>query len=297
MPLSVASSGSLSSSSDSDSEFSDQSNDHHERNTKLVVKYTREAQIGQKPSRGPQSWQKLHNALVDARLALLEASWTGLLKALKPIDDALIQASFGSKLEWRRPILCTGMCAILLHDLCLNLHPFVDRLKEDIARLVPLAVRKKRSLPASEAKSLSVLKQKLAQERDTWRLCQVHIDEKVIMQIRSAPKHSSQADWIPLQVPPFNLDLSNGDHAVLNSFELALLVHSTGESKHTLDLSVLNLEDLPNMLRNLPDLVHWYGSFGSPEEGIDLFDSLDLRHNRLSCTCRIFCCMTNYIPH
>jgi hypothetical protein len=55
----------------------------------------------------------------------------------------------------------------------------VDRLRQDIVRLVHAAIPKRRSLVASEAKSLSILKQKLAKPGDTLRLWSIDLGDKV----------------------------------------------------------------------------------------------------------------------
>lgn len=113
MPLSVASSSASSSSSESDLDSGDQAEHNRKRNSELIVKHFRQAQAKARTSPGSKVWQKLDNAIVDARLALLEVSWSGLLKALKTIEDGLQQAHFGSKLEWRIPVLCISNHAIL----------------------------------------------------------------------------------------------------------------------------------------------------------------------------------------
>jgi hypothetical protein len=109
MPLSVCSSSSSSSVSDSDRELSEASpaaGDHQQRNARLIINYIRGAQTRDRHPRRTTPWYKLDNALVGARVALLEAKWSALGKALKNVEDGLQQASYGVQLGWRRPILC-----------------------------------------------------------------------------------------------------------------------------------------------------------------------------------------------
>lgn len=61
---------------------------------------------------------------------------------------------------------------------CADIWP-VDRLTQDIVRFVHEAIPKRRSLIASEAKSLSIIKQKLAKPRDTSRLWSIDLGDEV----------------------------------------------------------------------------------------------------------------------
>lgn len=74
-------------------------------NVQHIVKYFTDAQGRYRSFREQKTWQKLHLALVDARLAVLRTKWTDLLKAVKAVSDALSFSPAGLKLEWRAPIL------------------------------------------------------------------------------------------------------------------------------------------------------------------------------------------------
>lgn len=85
----------------------------------------------------------------------------------------------------------------------------------------------------------------------------------------------------PLQQAPYNSNLQHGDAVILDSLDLALLVSSSA-SKSVLTLAYLDLTELPPLLHILPLLEQWYSGFGSPENGTNVFDGLDLRHNHLT---------------
>ncbi|KAK9897265.1 hypothetical protein P389DRAFT_55190 [Cystobasidium minutum MCA 4210] len=124
-------------------------------------------------------------------------------------------------------------------------------------------MQNKRSMRADEAKSLSILKQRLSKA--------------------SSKTFTSGPDLSETQKNPFVYQgMSRGDELVFLCFELALLLSVPGISKQVLPLSGLGLVQMPETLEGLPDLAKWYESFGGLEGVADIFDSLDLRRNNLT---------------